>query len=355
VSKAWRSRLKLVSYMGGAVLAAAALVAAILMTVQAEGATEDPGRTCADRIREEKRRFAPKPPAATPPARVSRSTRNGTGRRLTPAQRRRARRRAAARRRAVAARERRLRRAEQRAGVEGPPRGPQPVDSRGQVMAATGALQFPFGNDRETVVRHQVFRVPRDMRVSQMRVTAPFADVLDLNGNVVPYTQVAAAVTRRGPGPLFTVAVCINPAGPIELASGTYSGAVVAGAGERITALPLEATVQDDRWWRVLWAALIGAIAGLLLKLFADARDGTRKRTHMKGPKFWVAVGAAGVTGIYSILTIYVNDATFHASFDNLWRITVEVFAGTIAAKAVTDLTTRTPQEREPDAPAPGT
>jgi hypothetical protein len=51
-----------------------------------------------------------------------------------------------------------------------------------------------------------------------------------------------------------------------------------------------------------------------------------------------VALGAIVVVGFYSYRTIYLDDPTFSADAGSLWRVTAEVFAGTIAAKAVTDL-----------------
>jgi hypothetical protein len=191
---------------------------------------------------------------------------------------------------------------------------------------------------------------PADMPTADIDVTAPFGDVIDVNGKVVPYTQLAGAVTRRGPGRLFTVAACINPVEPAELSPGTYAGSILVGTGERQASIGLQATVQDDRWWRVADAALLGAIAGLFVKLFAETRTSgveDRMRDHAKGVRFVVALGAAVVTAIYSILTIYLDDATFSATADNLWRITVEVFAGTLAAKAISDVAApSTPKEK---------
>jgi hypothetical protein len=218
---------------------------------------------------------------------------------------------------------------------------PQPVDSRAQALAAPAQLTFPFGRDRSTLVRHQSFMVPADLPIGDITVTAPFGDVVDVDGKVVPYTQLAGEVTRRGPGRLFTVAACINPVVPAELSPGTYSGSILVGSDDRQASIGLQATVQDDRWWRIADAALLGAIAGLFVKLFAEARTSTgetRMRDHARGVRFAVAIGAAVVTAVYSILTIYLDDATFSATADNLWRITAEVFAGTLAAKAISDL-----------------
>src|SRR4051794_26390838 len=300
-------------------------------TALAESSTEErPGKFCSARLSDEQKLFTPAGPALTrrPVSAVAASLRLGGHPRAHAS--------AAARKRAARRQKRhkvaaaRLRRALRKA------KPPVSVDSRAEPLASPAQLNFPFEDGRETLVRHQVFKAPTGVPVGLMQVSAPFGDVSDADGNVVPYTQLAGRITRRGPGALFTVAVCINPAGPTELQPGTYSGAVLVGARNLLSPVTVQATVQDDRWWRVALAALIGGLAGLFVKLYGDMRVlGGRRRQHILSAKFAFALGAAGVTAVYSYLTIYVDDPTFVASGDNLWRVTAEVFAGTLAAKAL--------------------
>jgi hypothetical protein len=214
---------------------------------------------------------------------------------------------------------------------------PQPVNERGERVAGVAQLAYPFDDDRRPMVRHQPFSIPADMRRDKVRVTVPFGDLLDAQGRPLPSGQVKARVVRRGPGRLVTVGVCINPQLPGEMRGGTYTGAALVGVGDRVTPITLEATVRDDRWHFVGTAALIGVIAGLLFKFFADTAS-VGLRRNLTSPRILVAIAAGLVTGIYSYLTIYADDPTFHAEFKNLWRVTAEVFAGTLAAKALTDL-----------------
>ena len=139
----------------------------------------------------------------------------------------------------------------------------------------------------------------------------------------------------------MTVAFCVDPMTPEEMPGGTYLGTALVGAGDRQTAVTLSATVQDDRWYRVILAALIGLVGGLWVKLFADTRsDGlpNTRNANLRTTRTLVAVGAGLVTAFYSYRTIYADDPTFVASLDNLWRVTAEVFAGALAAKGLTDL-----------------
>ena len=220
--------------------------------------------------------------------------------------------------------------------------GPQPVDARAQPAEAQAELVYAFGDDREPLLHRQAFRVPAGMPIADVQVTIPFADFEDTTtSRPLPPGHLRAQVHPRGPGRLVTVAFCVDPMTPEEMPGGTYLGTALVGAGDRQTAVTLSATVQDDRWYRVILAALIGLVGGLWVKLFADTRsDGlpNTRNANLRTTRTLVAVGAGLVTAFYSYRTIYADDPTFVASLDNLWRVTAEVFAGALAAKGLTDL-----------------
>ncbi len=217
---------------------------------------------------------------------------------------------------------------------------PQPVDVQGRATEGLAQLTYPFARDREPMLRHQTFRLPEGLPASLVRVVA-INDVQTGAGKTFPISQVSGQVVDVGQGRLVTVAVCLEPDG---VGPGTYSGGVLVGRGERVAPVTVSATLQDTRWGFVVLAALIGGIAGLGFKLFADKRAEWLPDALLKNvwsPRFAVALGAMFVTGLYSYLTIYADDSTFDANLANLWRVTAETFAGTVAAKAITDLAGR--------------
>ena len=118
-----------------------------------------------------------------------------------------------------------------------------------------------------------------------------------------------------------------------------------------MTPITLQATVQDDRLGFVIGAALLGLIAGLYVRLFADKKtsDHVTRLRDVSRPRYAVRIAAGVVVAFYSIRTIYLDDPTFDAEAGELWRITAEVFAGTLAAKTLSDLTGT---QKEPPAPA---
>ncbi len=163
-------------------------------------------------------------------------------------------------------------------------------------------------------------------------------------GRPLPSSQIRGYVVKRGPGDFVTIAVCVNPSLPTELDPGAYEGAALIEAGPHVKTVPLTIQVQDDDRWAVILAAAIGVIAGLAVKLFADRRDpkyADRMQDNLFSLRTGFAIAAGIVTAVYSYLTIYDDDPTFNASFANLWRLTVEVFAGTLASKALTDIGSR--------------
>jgi hypothetical protein len=217
--------------------------------------------------------------------------------------------------------------------------GPTAVDVRGQETQAA-QLTFPFGWHHAPMVRHQTFQLPPGMDASAVAVAA-VNDLQTAGADIVPPGGLVGRVVATGPGPLATVAVCIDPNG---LVPGSYAGGLLVGAGSRMTPLSLQATVKDQRWWLAVLAALVGATAGLFVKLFADQRSwdlpGVFGR-HVLGPPLLITLGAGATVCVYSYLTIYADDPTFGCSAASLWRITAETFAGTLAAKAITDLARR--------------
>jgi hypothetical protein len=237
------------------------------------------------------------------------------------------------------ARSRRARRPQRnpRSAARRAARRPRPVNDRNESLAGLAQLNYRFAAYRRAMVRHQPFLVPAGMRTRDVTVTVPFSDIIDDDERPLDPRQVRATVTRRGPGRLVTVAICVNPQLPREMRGGTYTGAALVGTGSRVTPITLEATVRDDRWHYVALAALIGMVCGLFVKLFADSASPGLRR-NATSPRLLVAIGAGIVTAVYSFLTIYADDPTFVADFGDLWRVTAEVFAGTLAAKAITDL-----------------
>jgi len=90
--------------------------------------------------------------------------------------------------------------------------------------------------------------------------------------------------------------------------------------------------------------------AGLFVKLYSDvATEGLPDRLvpNLWSSRMLVAVGAGLATGVYSYLTIYADDPTFVARFSDVWRVTAETFAGTLAGKALTDLA-KPPKRKDP-------
>jgi len=236
--------------------------------------------------------------------------------------------------------------------VAQPGEDPRPVDARAEVREGAAGVRFAFGDGRAPLVRRQAFLLPQDMDPRDVRVTIPFGDSADGEGQPLPAGHVRAQVVGLGPGRLVSVGVCVNPQLPRELAGGTYTAGALVGAGERFAPMSVEVTVQDDRGWLVALAAFAGVAAGLFVKLYSDvATEGLPDRLvpNLWSSRMLVAVGAGLATGVYSYLTIYADDPTFVARFSDVWRVTAETFAGTLAAKALTDLAK---PPRRPDAGA---
>jgi hypothetical protein len=217
---------------------------------------------------------------------------------------------------------------------------PQPVDGGGHPVKGVPEMAFKFGRDREPMVLHQPIRLPAGMNPAPDLVSAPFGDVVSEDGRPLPGGQIRGYLTPSGE--VTTVTICVNPGLATMFEPGSYTGTAVVGRGERTMALPLRVTVQDTAWWWVAAAAAIGVVAGLAVKVAADVQSSDHSNTVWKNVwhvRTLFAAGAGVVAGVYSFLTIYYDDPTFKADFGGVWRVTVEAFAGTLAAKALTDLT----------------
>lgn len=217
---------------------------------------------------------------------------------------------------------------------------PQAVDAQGQPVAGAAQLVFVFGSDRDAITRRQAFLLPEGMKAEDITVTLPFQDVVDDEGHPLTPAHFRAVVGPAGPGLLVTIAFCLNPMTPSEMDPGTYTGTAFVGVDERVSAVSLQATVQDDRPGLVALFALAGVIGGLFIRLFADKRSSDRINSlhEVSASRIAVTVGTGLVVGFYSFRTIYLDDPTFDGNFGDLFRVTAEVFAGTLAAKTITDL-----------------
>jgi hypothetical protein len=220
---------------------------------------------------------------------------------------------------------------------------PRAVDSQGEPIAGAVELTFTFGSGREPITRRQAFLIPEDMSPGAVTTTVPFQDVTDEDGRPLPDSHLRAVVEHTGPGRVVTLSVCLDPDTPQEMRAGTYTGTALVGVADRVTPVALRATVQDDRWLLIVAFALAGVIGGLFVRLFADKQstDHIKQMRHVSTPRVITTVVAGLIVAFYSIRTIYLDDPTFFAGAGDLWRITAETFAGTLAAKTISDLAGR--------------
>jgi hypothetical protein len=218
--------------------------------------------------------------------------------------------------------------------------GPVPIDSQGEPVAGSVQLTFTFGSDREPMTRRQAFLLPEGMSPSAVTATVPFQDVTDQDGRPLADAHLRGVVQHTGPGRVVTLAISVDPDAPEEMRAGTYTGTALVGVGDRMTPVTLQATVQDDRLWLVIAFAAVGVIGGLFVRLFADKQSLIHINAlhEVSNPRIVVTVVAGMIVGFYSIRTIYLDDPTFYAGAGDLWRVTAETFAGTLAAKTLSDL-----------------
>jgi hypothetical protein len=218
------------------------------------------------------------------------------------------------------------------------------VDGQGKPVQGSSVLKFKFDAERGVVIRRQTFRLPPGANQVQAALINDFADVQ--RDRVLPAEagQIVLGFQRRSAPGTVTLVACIDPDGPGALRPGRYVGAasVSASSGPSAT-LSIEVSAQDRRWWLVLAFAFGGGIAGIVVKLLADRQtigDHVEVSLNPRAwtARTWVAFAAGVTTAIYSFLTIYADDPTFSAEFGTLWRVAAETFAGTLAAKALTDL-----------------
>jgi hypothetical protein len=259
---------------------------------------------------------------------------------------RRAARRAAARRRQAA-------RASQFAA---PATGlPRAIDAEGKPIAGAAQLVFKFDTHHDPITRVQAFLIPRDMAPSAVTATVPFQDVTDGSGRPLSASHLRAVVRHTGPARVVTVALCLDPDAPSEMRAGTYTGTALVGVNARVTPVTLQATVQDDRWLLILLFPLAGVVAGLFVRLFADQQstDHIQRFRQVSRPRVIATIGAGLVVAFYSYRTIYLDDPTFYAGAGDLWRLTAETFAGTLAAKTLTDLAGPQPEPKPAPEPEP--
>ncbi len=237
---------------------------------------------------------------------------------------------------------------------------PQPVDPQGEPVAGSAQLVFTFGTGRDAMTRRQAFDRPRTW-TTRVTVTLPFQDVIDDEGRHSPPRTCTRSAPWR-PRQAGDDRVLREPGRAVGDGRGTYTGTALVGVDERVSAVTLQSTVQDDRPWLVALFALGGVIAGLFVRLFADKNSTAHIQSilHVSRTRMIVTVGAGLVVGFYSFETIYLDDPTFDANLVDSFGVSAEVFAGTLAAKTLTDLwgqqvdpaTSTTPLPK-PDAPPP--
>ena len=227
--------------------------------------------------------------------------------------------------------------------------GPLPIDPQGEPVAGSVQLSYAFGSSREPMTRRQAFLVPDDMSPSAVTATVPFQDVTDQDGRPLSDAHLRGVVQHTGPGRVVTLAVCLDPDTPEEMRAGTYTGTALVGVGDRVTPVTLQATVQDDRLLLVIAFAAAGVLGGLFVRLFADTQLGHfEKLRDISTTRMVTTVVAGMIVGFYSIRTIYLDDPTFYAGAGDLWRVTAETFAGTLAAKTLSDLGGRQTKAAKP-------
>jgi len=218
------------------------------------------------------------------------------------------------------------------------------VDGQGKPVQGSTVLKFRFGPERGVLIRRQTFRLPAGTNMIQAALINDFVD--GQRDRVLPAEagQVVLGFQRRSAPGTATLVACIDPDGPGAMRPGSYVGAasVSASSGPSAT-LSIEVSAQDRRWWLVLAFAFGGGLAGIIVKLLADRQTiGDHVEVSLNprswSARTWVAFAAGVTTAIYSFLTIYADDPTFSAEFGTLWRVAAETFAGTLAAKALTDL-----------------
>lgn len=228
-----------------------------------------------------------------------------------------------------------------------------PVNGQGKPVEGLVALRVPFDNGRDVALRRQTVAVT-GARVRDVRVAA-INDLADpttgrimqtANGQLQAVVRPNAASSRHA-----DVIVCLDPLVPAEMLPGTYAGTVLVSARRATAPVPIGLTItaRDDRWWLAVLAALLGLVAGTFVRIGADKRWGpvVVDLEYVRNFRFWVMIGGGVAAAVYSYLTIYANDPVFDASAGNLWRITLETFAGTLASKAATDLIPPTEKERK--------
>lgn len=226
------------------------------------------------------------------------------------------------------------------------------IGAQGQPVTGPVSLRMALGSEREVVERRQTFRV-NGVRARDVRA-AIVNDFKTANGDgVMPIAerQLTARVAPVGASRrLVQVYVCYDPARPSEISPGSYTGGLIVLAG-RASPVPLGLTItaRDSRIWAGVLAAVLGLIAGILVRIGADRRWGPVEidRAYLFNFRFWVMVGGGVTAAVYSYLTIFADDPVFDGSMSSLWQLTAQTFAGTLASKAVTDLIGPTGKEIE--------
>lgn len=234
-----------------------------------------------------------------------------------------------------------------------PPGALNPVSSEGQTIGKA-TLAMDFGTDRARDVRTQTYRIAGDVDPETIRVS-PINDFV--NGNKalpIGHEQMTyrAGIKRAGRQELVNVRVCYDPGGASEPDPGRYAGAFLVSGDNAESVLAVELTFQDDNLVAVIFALLLGIVAGVALQAIAirqQAPKGSRPenpRAYLLNFRILLALGGGAVAAIGAYSKLVAGDPTWDGSIASLFSLTSTTFGATVVTKAAIDLKGPTETEK---------
>jgi hypothetical protein len=201
-----------------------------------------------------------------------------------------------------------------------------------------------FGHDRGVYRRSLAFIASRALTIDPRNISVSVAgglidptttDVFPTDSGQLAF---GAAIDPNTPTTL-TINICIDPSHPDSVATGQYLGTLlITGPHIAPAQIPITLILKSPKLWLVWFAAVLGLVLGIGVKLLADRVKPPANPSANPAIRVMsmLVVGAILTVGV--VLKLYYDPPTFGDSFANYWPIIIGAATATAGGTTLVDL-----------------